>query len=328
MRKRWSIVILTLGVGILCVPLAAGAQPAGEAWRIGYLSPAGPKDDAPESQAFREGLRALGYIEGQNVLIEFRYSGDRLEALPALAEELVHLKVDVILASSTAATVAAKGVTTSIPIVFAGVSDPVGSGLVASLPRPGGNITGMMDAGVDVVGKRLDLLKQLVPRLKRVAALGNPEDTLWEPVWREAQVAGRQLGIDLVPVPITAGHQLEIAFKVLGSRVQALFVAPQPAMFVHRRRIIELAALARLPAVYEFRTYVADGGLMSYGPNYPALYRKAARHVDRILKGARPADLPVEQPTEWALVINLKTAKALGLTIPGSLLLRADELIK
>jgi putative ABC transport system substrate-binding protein len=279
-------------------------------------------------EAFREELRMLGYVEGQNILIELRFAEGRLEAFPALAEELVQLKVDVIVAPYTAAALAAKGATSSIPIVFAAVSDPVGNGLIASLPHPGGNITGTSDVGVDLAAMRLDLLKQLVPRLKRVAALGHPADTVWEPTWREVQAAARQLRIDLVPVLVATPDQLETAFAGLNRRVQALFVASQLLFAVHRRKVIDLASLARLPAIYESRRYPDAGGLMSYGPNYRALYRNAARYVDKILKGARPADLPVEQPTDYELVINLKTAKALGLTIPQSVLLRTNEVIR
>ena len=296
-------------------------------WRIGYLTPIAPKDDAPYGHAFREALRALGYIEGQNIVIERRLS-DGLEALPALARELVHLKVDVIVAVSTPAARAAKEATTSIPIVFVAPSDPVGSGLVASLSRPGGNVTGLTDMSVDLAAKRLELLKQVVPRLKRVAALGAALDPVWEPVWKEAQEAARALRIDIVPVLITTPDQLENAFISIDRRVQALYVAPQAVFYVYRQKIIELASRARLPAVFEYRDYAYSGGLMSYGTDLIALYRNAARFVDKILKGARPADLPVEQPTEYELVVNLKTAKALGITIPQSILLRADEVIR
>jgi putative ABC transport system substrate-binding protein len=304
----------------------AAAQPA-KVWRIGYLAPGLP-DDALFFQAFLEGLRTLGYIEGQNIVIERRTTEGRLEALPALAEELVRLKVDLIVAPTTPVARAAKGATTSIPIVFTIVSDPVGSGLVTSLSRPGGNITGMTDMGVDLVGKQLDLLKQVVPRLKRVGALGHPADKVWDGVWREAPAAARRLRIDIVPVLVTTPKELETAFEELNRHVEALLVAPQVFFSVHRRRLIELTSLTRLPAIYERRAFPDAGGLMSYGPNYAAVVRSAARHVDKILRGARPADLPVEQPTEYEFVINLKTAKTLGLTIPQPVLVRADEVIR
>lgn len=313
--------------GTLIFAYQIGAQTR-KAWRLGYLWPSVVKDRTPYFEAFREGLRTLGYIEGQNIQIEHRIAEGHLEALAALAQELVRIKVDVIVAPSTPAARAAKEATTSIPIVFVGVSDPVGSGLVTSLSRPGGNVTGMTDIGVDLTGKRLDLLKQIVPRLKHVAALGDTASTLWEPVWREVQAAARQLQIEAVPVLIATPNQLESAFAKLSRRVEAVFVAPQPVFWVHRRKIIELAAMEKLPAIYEWRTFAEAGGLMSYGPSFVALNRHAARQVDKILQGARPADLPVEQPTEYELVINLKTAKALGLTIPQSVLLGAAEVIR
>ena len=318
--------LLAGAVTLICAHWAGATQrPAPR--RIGYLAAGGETDQAPYYESFRQGLKAHGYIEGENILIEARYSGNRLEALPGLAEELVRLKVDLILSSTTAATRAAKQATSSIPIVFAGVSDPVGSELVVSFPRPGGNITGVMDAGVELTGKRLALLQELLPRMKRVGVLGNPGDTLWEPVWKEAQAAARQLRIEAVPVPITTPDQLDTAFRQLRSRVDALMVVPQPFCWVHKREIIEFALRAKLPATYECKGYVVDGGLMTYGPVYPALYGQAARLVDRILKGARPADLPVEQPTHFELVINRRTADAIGLTIPRLLLQRADEVI-
>jgi len=320
--------LFLVSTGTLILAHQTRAEQSAKVWRIGYLSRAAPNDSPYDVEAFREGLRTLGYVEGQNILIELRFAEGRLEAFPALAEELVQLKVDVIVSPWTPAARAAKGATTSIPIVFVAVSDPVGSGLVASLPHPGGNITGITDVGIDLAAKRLDLLKQLVPRLKRVAALGHPADTVWESTWREAQAAARQLRIDLVPVLVTTPDQLETAFAGLNRRVQALFVAPQLLFSVHRQNIIELASLARLPAIYESRRYPDAGGLMSYGANYRVLYRNVARYVDKILKGARPADLPVEQPTDYELVINLKTAKALGLTIPQSILLSAKEVIR
>jgi putative ABC transport system substrate-binding protein len=311
---------------VLILARHAMAQPA-RARRIGYLAPGVPEDRL-QFQAFLEGLRALGYIEGQNIQIEYRSTEGRFEALPALAEELVRLKVDVIVTPTTPVTRAVKEATTSIPIVFTDVSDPVGSGLVASFSHPGGNITGMTDMGVDLAGKRLQLLKQVVPRLKRVAALGHPADKVWAPSWSEAQAAAQRLRISIVPVLITTPDELKIAFADLNHRVQALLVAPQLFFSVHRRTVIELAALTKLPAIYELRAHPEAGGLMSYGPNYPALHRKAARHVDKILQGIKPADLPVEQPTEYEFVINLRTAKALGLTIPQSVLVRADEVIR
>ena len=320
--------LFLVSAGTLILAYRTRAEQSAKVWRIGYLSRGAPNAPGHDVEAFREGLRMLGYVEGQNVLIQLRFAEDRPEAFPTLAEELVHLKVDVIVAPWTPAALAAKAATSSIPIVFTTVSDPVGSGLVTSLPHPGGNITGSSDVSVDLAGKRLDLLKQVVPRLKRVAVLGYPADTVWEPTWREVQAAARHLRIDLVPILVTTPEQFQSAFTGLNRRVQALFVAPQLLFSLHKRPVINLASLARLPAIYESRRYPDAGGLMSYGPNYVALHRNAARYVDKILKGAKPADLPVEQPTEYEFVINLKTAKALGITIPESILLRADEVIR
>ena len=313
--------------GTLIFAHQIGAQTP-KVWRIGFLTPLARKDDATYWQVFREGLRALGYVEGQNIVIEKRLAEGRLEVLPAFAEELVRLKADVIVAITTPAARAAKGATTSTPIVFVGPSDPVGSGLIASLSRPGGNLTGMTDMGVDLAAKRLELLKQVVQRLKRVAALGNPGDPVWKPVWQEVQEAARRLQIDVAPVLIAAPNDLETAFAALDNRIQALYVAPQAFFYVNRQKIIELASRANLPTIYELGDYAYSGGLMSYGTNFVAMYRSAARFVDKILKGASPADIPVEQPTEYELVINLRTAKALGITIPQSILLRADEVIR
>jgi putative tryptophan/tyrosine transport system substrate-binding protein len=311
---------------LLLAPARAMAQ-AAKVWKIGYLAPGLP-DDAAFLRAFLEGLQSLGYVEGQNILIERRSTEGQVEALPRLAAELAHLKVDVIVAPTTPAARAAKEATTSIPIVFTIVSDPVGSGLVSSFSHPGGNITGLTDMGVDLTEKQLDLLKQVVPHLKRVGALGHPTDKVWDGVWKEVPAAAHRLGIDIVPVLVTTLPQLESAFLDLNRRVQALLVAPQVFFSVHRQRLIELTISTRLPAIYERRAFPDAGALMSYGPNYTTLLRNAAHHVDRILKGARPAELPVEQPTEYDLVINLKTAKALGLAIPETVLARTDKVIR
>ncbi|HVO45025.1 MAG TPA: ABC transporter substrate-binding protein [Steroidobacteraceae bacterium] len=309
---------------ILAPSLAAQSA---RAWRIGYLAP-GNQDDPPFLQAFLDELRVLGYVQGQNIILEHRTAEGRFEALPALAGELAKLNVDIIVAPTTPVARAVKAATSSIPIVFTIVSDPIGSGLVTTFSHPGGNITGMTDLGVDLVGKQLDLLKQLVPRLKHVGVVGNPTDTVWGGVWREAPAAAHRLRLEVIPVMATTPSELEAAFADLSRRVEALLVAPQAFFSLHRRKIVELASSAQLPAIHELRAFPDAGALMSYGPNYPALFRKAAHHVDKILKGARPADLPVEQPTEYELVINLRTAKALGLTIPQPVLVRANDVIR
>ena len=312
----------------LVLACSAWSVRAAHRWRIGFLAAGGAKDEASVLEEFGQGLHARGYVDGQNLVIESRYAEGRLETLPGMAEDLGSLRVDVSFASSTLAGRAAQRATKSIPIVFTNVSDPVGSGLVESLPRPGGNVTGTMDQGVDVTSKRLDVLKQAVPPLKRLAALGYPADPLWEPTWQEAQTAARRLRIDIVAIPVAMPDEIDLELAKIGSRVDALFVAPQVFFWIHRRRIIEWAKQAKLPAVYELRDYVLDGGLMSYGPVLPALYRNAARQVDAILKGTRPADIPVEQPTKFELVVNLGTAKAIGLTIASEFLLRVDEAIQ
>jgi putative ABC transport system substrate-binding protein len=293
-------------------------------WRIGYLEGGGEDFRA----AFFEELHAVGYVEGQNLVFEYRSAEGRVESLPRLARELASLKPDVIVAPTTPVARAAKAATTSIPVVFMVVSDPVGSGLVASLSHPGGNVTGTTDMGVDLIGKQLDLLKQLVPNLKRVGILGNPRDQVWDGVWREAPAAARSLGLDIIPVLVKTPSEMQGVFADLNRRVQALLVAPQLFFSLHRQEIVELESMSKLPATHELRKFPDAGALMSYGPNYAALFRKGAQRVDRILKGAHPADLPVEQPTEYELVINLRTAKALGLIVPEVILARADDVIR
>jgi putative ABC transport system substrate-binding protein len=310
----------------LAISSAAMAQ-SERVWRIGHLWLSTGQDGEPYLKGFVAGLRSLGYVEGKNLLIEYRLANGRLDALPALAQELVNLNVDLLYTPSTPATEAAMKATVTIPIVFVGVSDPVRSGLVNTLSRPGGNVTGLTDVGVDLTQKRLDLLKQTIPRLKRVAMLGDVTSTLWDPAWKEAYGAARAMQIELVPATITAPNEIEQVLARLDGNIQALLVAPQPVFYVNRKKVIDLALQARLPATYEWRTFVEDGGLMSYGPDYVALHRKAARHVDRVLKGVRPAALPVEQPTDYEFVINLKAARAIGLQIPEAVLVRANEII-
>jgi putative ABC transport system substrate-binding protein len=283
---------------------------------------------APYVQQLRLGLRNLGYVEGRNISFELRFDDGRAEALPLLAEELVALKVDIIVAFTTPAAVAAKRATASLPIVMSAPSDPVGSGLIASLAHPGGNVTGQTDAAPDVTAKRIQILKELVPHLKSIAALGHPSDSVWKATWPEAQAAARQLRINIVPVLVETPDQLTAAFTELNKRVQALFVGPNAIFWVHRKKVIALAAQAKLPASYELRQFVDEGGLVSYGPDYYSLRRNAARYVDKILKGSKPADLPVESPNEYELVVNVKTAKALGLTIPPSILASAHTLVQ
>ena len=330
MRLRTLGLILTLALGILAAPLAADAQQAGKVFRIGYLAPGSPSSATGSLEAFRQGLRELGYVEGRNIVIEYRWAEGRHERLPDLAADLVRLKVDVIVAVATTPPHAAKKATTTIPIVMTNHADPVGSGLVASLARPGGNITGMADtAGLEIFGKQLELLKEAVPGVSRVAVIWNPTNQA-HPLWLgEVKVAARSLRVQLQILEARGPDEFESAFAAMTrERAGALFVLRDAMFLLHRTRIAELAAKSRLPAMYGLRPNVEAGGLMFYGASLPDLIRRAATYVDKILKGAKPGDLPVEQPTRFELVVNLKTAKALGLTIPQSVLFRADKVIE
>jgi putative ABC transport system substrate-binding protein len=277
-----------------------------------------------------EGLRERGYVQGQNLVIECRYSEGREERTPALAAEVVSLKPDLIVSNTGGNVHAVKQATSTIPIVMVNVSDPVGRGLVASLAHPGGNVTGMTEAFLEIVGKRLQLLKEAVPKASRVAVLWYPTGSLPNPGWgMEREAAARALGVTTQSFGVRAPEELEGAFTAMTkARVEALLVEPSSFVFPHRRRIVDLAAQSRLPGMYHHRDLVEAGGLMSYAVNEPDLFRRLGVYVDKIFKGAKPGDLPVEQPTKFDLVINLKTAKALGLTIPQSLLIRADEVIQ
>ena len=314
----------TLAGSLLAAPLAAEAQPAaGKVYRIGFLRAGEPPKFWIDE--FREGLRELGYVEGQNVVIEFRIGP--LDQLPRLAEDLVRSKVDVIVASASSAGMAAKKATTSIPIVFTSLSHPVEIGLIKSLAHPGGNITGVTVNAGTTVTKRLELLRELVPSLKQVAVLTHPAHPT-DPVQRkEMEEAARALGLQLKPAAVRAPEDFEAAFKAV-SRAGGLLNIDTPLFTTYRTQFVELAARNRLPAIWSNGIIVEAGGLMSYGTSIPALFRRAATYVDKVLKGASPADLPVEQPTKFEFVINLKTAKALGLTIPPALLQRADQVIE
>jgi len=315
------------GAVLLAAPLAAEAQEqkAGKVYRIGFLRAGQPPK--PWVEAFQQGLRERGYVDGQNVVLEFRFTDGSFDQLPRLAEELGRLKVDVILASGAPPALAAKKATTSVPIVFVGVFDPVELGLIPSLGRPGGNITGLGSTSADLAGKRLELLRELVPKLRRVAVLSNPSNPSNPIQLKGAEVAARTLGLQLQPAPVQSPSDFDAAFKAARG-ANGLLLLDSPLFITHRARLAGLAATGRLPAISGLRDFVEVGGLMSYGQDFPDSYRRAATYVDKILKGAKPADLPVEQPTRFELVINLKTAKALGLTIPPSLLGRADLTIE
>ena len=319
-----------IGGGLLAAPLAAEAQPAGKEPRIGFLSVTSPSDRPPLLDAFRQGLRELGWVEGQNIVIDYRYAEDRDDRLPGLAAELVRLKVDLIVSWGTQGVTAAKNATETIPIVMIAVRDPVGTGLIASLVRPGGNVTGVSGyAGLEIVAKQLVLLKETVPKIRRVAILSNPANAYHQLAIRELTVAARSLGVQLQLLEARGPNEFDGAFAAMAKeRVGALLVLSDAVLNSHRTRLADLAARSRLPAAYGVRESVEAGGLMSYGPSFLDLFRRAATYVDKILKGAKPADLPVEQPTEFELVINLKTAKALGLEVPPTLLARADEVIE
>ena len=322
--------LLTAGA-LLAAPLAAETQQAAKLIRIGIL--AGNRAASPHTiEAFRQGLRDLGYVEGRNVLIEFRDAEGKPERLPALAGELLALKVDIVFAPSTPAALATKQATSTIPIVFAGAADPVTDGLVTSLAQPGGNVTGSSNLSAEVVSKRLEQLKQVAPGVSRIAVLwhqGGSGGRTEKEMLNAAEVAARSLGVQLQAVETRGPADFERAYsEMTRARADALTVLPIALFAFYRRRLIDLAAANGLPAAYPAREYVDAGGLMSYGADLADLHRRAATYVDKIVKGAKPANLPVEQPTKFELVINLKTAKALGLTIPQSFLQRANEVIR
>jgi ABC-type uncharacterized transport system substrate-binding protein len=327
--KPRAVLIFVLALG-LAAPLAAEAQPAPKVYRIGLLGGSPPTDPSGRFwEGFFQGLRELGYVEGQNVLFEGRWYGEHTDRLPALAIELVQLKVDVIVAGATPAPEAAQRATSTIPIVFTSHPDPVGSGLVSSLARPGRNVTGLSSLTRELVGKQLQLLKEALPGISRVAVLSNPTVPSNALLAKEAEVAARSLKVQLHVLEARAPSNFANAFSAMRKdRTGALIVLISSMFFAERSRIAELAAQSRLPSLSASKEWAEAGGLMTYGTSARESWRRAATYVDKILKGAKPGDLPVEQPTKFELVINLKTAKALGLTIPQSLLLRADEIIQ
>jgi putative ABC transport system substrate-binding protein len=320
-------------VTLLAAPRTAAAQPAGKICRIGYLQTAPRGSTVHMLRALEDGLRELGYVPGANVMIEYRFADGRAERLPELAAELVRLNPDVILTPLNPVTAAVKQVTATIPIVTLLAASPVEEGLIGSLARPGGNVTGLtFDVGPEVGGKRLQLLKELAPRVSRVTVLWNPSfgaGSRLDAIVRLLRDAAAKLGVALQFTEVRSAGDLDGAFAaILRERADGLLLVSDPLMFALRSRIADFAVRNKLPSSYSLVEYAKAGGLMSYGPSMPDLYRRAARYVDRILKGAKPADLPVEQPTKFELVVNLGTAKALGLTIPPALLARADEVIE
>ena len=321
MRLIGLAVILALGLAL--APLATDAEQIGRVPKVGFLG------GAPFIQAFDQGLRELGYTDGQNIVIEQISWAGRDEELPILAAELVRRKVDVLVAGTTPRALAARNATTTIPIVMVNVADPVASGLVVSLARPGGNVTGLSRVSLDLIGKNLELLREAAPAVTRLAVLVNPTHALHPALLNSAKHTAALLTLKLEPVEAAVPKELERAFSVIArKRVNALLVLPDGMFWGERRRIADFALRSRLPSMFGNTEHAEAGGLMSYAPSSFEPYRRAAYYVDKILKGAKPADLPVEQPTKFELVINLKTAKALGLTIPQSLLLRADQVIE
>ena len=318
-------VILVLA--LLASSLGARAQPAGKAYRIGYLETGAARPRPWE--AFRERLRELGYVEGQTVAFETRAADGRLDRLPSLATELVRLKVDVIVTAGSPAARAAKDTTTSVPIVMATGGDPVGLGLVTSLARPGANVTGLTTLSRELSGKRLEVLKETVPRVSRMGLLWHRTSDIDALTRRETEEAARTLGIPLSTQGVDGPDEFDRALgAIVADRAGAALVATSPMFLGHRRQLAELALRHRLPLMFAFREYAEAGGLMAYGPSYVELFQRAAGYVDKILRGAKPGDLPIEQPTTFELVLNLRTAKALGLTIPPAIRARADELIQ
>jgi putative ABC transport system substrate-binding protein len=326
--RKWAGLFAVVVALAVCGTRVEAQQPK-KVPRIGYLEFGSAAPGTPLLAAFGQGLREIGWIEGHNIAIEVRYAEGKHDRLPELAADLVRLKVDLIFASTTPAALAAKQATTTIPIVIGFVADPVGSGLVASLGRPGGNITGWTHlAGLELNAKRLEVLKAAVPRATRIGALWNPANPIHRPGLKELEVAAVTLKVQLNPVGVQDPKEIESAFSLAQKHVEALTVFPDGMFFAERHRIIDLAAKTRLPTMYGLTELVEPGGLMAYGVNLLDLYRRGASYVDKILKGAKPADLPVEQPNKFELVINLKTARQIGLTIPPSVLARADRVIR
>jgi ABC-type uncharacterized transport system substrate-binding protein len=326
MRMIGLAVVLTLSLTL--APRAGGAQPVEKVYRIGCLMSPSSSSERARIEAFRQGLRDLGYAEGRNIVIEYRYADGKAERLPMLAAELVRLRVDLILTAGDFGIRAAKEATTTIPIVVAIAGDLVGPGYAASLARPGGNITGLT-SGPTLFQKRLELLKAAFPKIARVALFWNPGNAVNVTALKETETAAQALGLRVLGLEVRRGEDLDGAFQgALRDRADAVIGIGDTVLLFHRARIVDFAAKNRLPAMYSLQEYMDDGGLMMYGPNVADMYRRAATFVDKILKGARPGNLPIEQPTRFSFIINMKTAKTLDLTIPPSVLGRADQIIE
>jgi putative ABC transport system substrate-binding protein len=325
MRRREFITLLG---GAAAWPVAARALQSGRLPTIGFMGPSTASATPQRAAAFVQRLREVGWIEGRNLAIEYRWAEGRNERAAEIAAEFVQLKVDIIVASATLTVVAARQATSVIPIVFAAVADPVGTGLVTSLARPGGNVTGLSLQQTDLAGKRVELLRAVLPSLRRLAILANVDNPNIALETTEVQAASRTLGLEIVTLEIRRGQDIAPAFESIKGRVDALYVANNPLLTTYQVRIITLALAARLPTMHGSREWVEAGSLMSYAPSFVDLHRRSADYVNKILRGAKPADIPIEQPTKFELVVNLTTAKALGLNIPETFLVRADEVIE
>ncbi len=328
-RIGLGVITVVLTLGLFAAPLAAQAQAPGKVARVGYVFARVSSADQRLWDAARQGLRELGYVEGQNITLEVRWADGQSELLPELVAEVVRSKVDVLVVATTPGALAAKNATRTIPIVFVSVGDPVGNGLVASLARPGANLTGLGLLNPEISGKRLELLKESLPSISRVAVLTNPGNPVHAVFWRETHTAAQTLGLQLQPIGVRSPEDFDEAFWAAArGRANALLAFDDALTAGYRARLVALAAKYRLPAMYGFREFPEAGGLLSYGPNLLDQYRRTATYVDRILRGTRPSDLPVEQPTKFELVINRRTAQGLGLVIPPSVLARADQVIE
>jgi putative tryptophan/tyrosine transport system substrate-binding protein len=325
MRRREFLALL----GATALPIAAGAQPATSMRKVEFLGVSNPATQSEWTKAFVARLRELGWIEGQNIAVQYRWAEGRTDRFAPIVAEFVAFNADVIVTAGTAATLAAKRATSAIPVVFATAGDPVATGLVASLSRPGGNVTGLSNQAHDLAAKRMELLREVLPGLERLAIMANVGSPLATLQMAEATETAGKLKLRTTALKISKGDDIARAFdEAISNRADALYVVNEPLVFNHRQQIAALALSARLPTMHDIREHVQAGGLISYGPNFPDLYRRAATHVDKILRGTKPADIPVEQPTKFDLIVNLKTAKALGLDISPTLLARADEEIE
>jgi ABC-type uncharacterized transport system substrate-binding protein len=329
LERRKFLAVLCIALLASMISVSSGsAQQQGKLPVIGFLGATTPTVWNAFITAFLQRLRELGWVDSQNVVIEYRWAEGREDRYAAFAAEFIRLKVDVIVTSGTAPIMAVKNATSQIPIVFAAAGDPVGTGLVGSLARPGGNVTGLSNQQTDLAGNRLELLREVVPNLRRLAVMGNVNTANVMLEMNEVEAMAPKLGLQVVPLRIRKTEEIIPGLEGLKGRVDALYVSTDPLLTTHRGRINSFAMEEKLPTIFAFREYVVAGGLMSYGPNFPDLFRRAGDYVDKILRGAKPADIPVEQPVKFDLIINLKTAKAIGLAVPESFLLRANEVIE